>query len=487
MAYKEQPKKVHSESGRSLLEMLGTLAVMALISAGGVIGYSSAMRKHEANELAHRLMVRAMDLSTQATTGQEPSLSSWNPHDGKYAIPTQDVTSTPTTFTLTALNIPKSLCERMHALQLPVTSITPEPINCTQTTDMTFTFNKDLRERNAGNSAGGSGAGGGEGGNSEESGNEESDACIPYQGDACIASCSVVDEQVSLTYNEGANCGTNMVCDNNGTCICNPNIANLQQEAEGCYVDACATFTEDVCKTGCTSVAGEAQYTLAAAGTRCGINMTCQNDGSCDCANSSMSIFEWNSGKCCMPDSYTPDEGCSMCQDEFETIYLDFIEAEEGNYSVAPTGTQRVQCQLYDLPNQISFVSSAYCRNGHCCILPGECTTNDKPYFYCRKTNEDGICISWSTCAKRKTNEEEIYGIPNATNACANSSQELYCAETDSQSRCKTWDVCAIGKSSGTRIIGKPNATGACAGTGQTIVCQGCSYYDSGCSSCVAQ
>ena len=213
MAHKKQFKKTHSESGRSLLEMLGTLAIMAIISAGGIIGYSAAMRKHDANDLVHRLMVRAMDASTQAMTGQVPDLSSW-PNDGKYTI-SPTVGTTATTFTLTVQDVPTDICEQINSLQWPLATITPEAGSCWESADMTFTFNKDLKPRSAG-----SGSGGNEGG--EEVG-EETDACTPYEGDPCIASCSVVNEQVSLTYAEGATCGTNMVCDDSGTCGCAEN------------------------------------------------------------------------------------------------------------------------------------------------------------------------------------------------------------------------------------------------------------------------
>ena len=41
----------NNESGRSMVEMLGVLAIIGVLSVGGIAGYTMAMRKHKANEL----------------------------------------------------------------------------------------------------------------------------------------------------------------------------------------------------------------------------------------------------------------------------------------------------------------------------------------------------------------------------------------------------------------------------------------------------
>ena len=40
------------ESGRSMVEMLGVLAIIGVLSVGGIAGYSLGMRKHRANGIA---------------------------------------------------------------------------------------------------------------------------------------------------------------------------------------------------------------------------------------------------------------------------------------------------------------------------------------------------------------------------------------------------------------------------------------------------
>ncbi len=48
-----------NESGRSMTEMLGVLAVIGVLSVGGIAGYTAAMRKHRANEIVSQLNMMA--------------------------------------------------------------------------------------------------------------------------------------------------------------------------------------------------------------------------------------------------------------------------------------------------------------------------------------------------------------------------------------------------------------------------------------------
>lgn len=41
------------ENGRSMLEMLGVLAIIGVLSMAGIYGYTVAMRKYKANEILH--------------------------------------------------------------------------------------------------------------------------------------------------------------------------------------------------------------------------------------------------------------------------------------------------------------------------------------------------------------------------------------------------------------------------------------------------
>lgn len=60
--------KIH-ELGRSMVEMLGTLAIIGVLSIGGIIGYGYAIDKNRANETINELQIRALDLSRQMING----------------------------------------------------------------------------------------------------------------------------------------------------------------------------------------------------------------------------------------------------------------------------------------------------------------------------------------------------------------------------------------------------------------------------------
>ena len=66
-----------AQSGRSMVEMLGVLAVIGVLSIGGIMGYSYGMDKYRANETINDVNLRAMDLISQLTQGGTPTLASW--------------------------------------------------------------------------------------------------------------------------------------------------------------------------------------------------------------------------------------------------------------------------------------------------------------------------------------------------------------------------------------------------------------------------
>lgn len=58
-----------TESGRSMVEMLGVLAIIGVLTVGGVAGFNYAMDKHNANEILDNVSKRAIALSPMALQG----------------------------------------------------------------------------------------------------------------------------------------------------------------------------------------------------------------------------------------------------------------------------------------------------------------------------------------------------------------------------------------------------------------------------------
>ena len=53
------------EQGRSMVEMLGVLAVVGVLTMGGIAGYTYAMSKHRANEILNGISMMAISASQQ--------------------------------------------------------------------------------------------------------------------------------------------------------------------------------------------------------------------------------------------------------------------------------------------------------------------------------------------------------------------------------------------------------------------------------------
>ena len=54
-----------NENGRSMVEMLGVLAIIGVLSVAGIMGYTIAMRKYRANEIAQAISMLAVSAKTK--------------------------------------------------------------------------------------------------------------------------------------------------------------------------------------------------------------------------------------------------------------------------------------------------------------------------------------------------------------------------------------------------------------------------------------
>lgn len=65
------------QSGRSMVEMLGVLAIIGVLSLGALEGYSYAMDRHRANATMNDINLRAVDLTIQITRNLDLNLDEW--------------------------------------------------------------------------------------------------------------------------------------------------------------------------------------------------------------------------------------------------------------------------------------------------------------------------------------------------------------------------------------------------------------------------
>ena len=67
----EKQFKNQSQSGRSMIEMLGVLAIIAVLSIGGIVGFRLAMNYYQANQIAHEMNIMRTDAQIKIAQGAE--------------------------------------------------------------------------------------------------------------------------------------------------------------------------------------------------------------------------------------------------------------------------------------------------------------------------------------------------------------------------------------------------------------------------------
>ena len=68
---KQNRIKTRSQSGRSMVEMLGVLAIIAILSIGGIVGFRLAMNYYQANQIAHEMNIMRTDAQIKIAQGTE--------------------------------------------------------------------------------------------------------------------------------------------------------------------------------------------------------------------------------------------------------------------------------------------------------------------------------------------------------------------------------------------------------------------------------
>ena len=95
------------ESGRSMVEMLGTLAIIGVLSVGGIMGYSHGMDKYRANTIINDVMLRSVDVIAQFDRTGDANLDSWpTTTAGGYTIGLENETTG-----IQVDGVPKRLCQ----------------------------------------------------------------------------------------------------------------------------------------------------------------------------------------------------------------------------------------------------------------------------------------------------------------------------------------------------------------------------------------
>ena len=141
------------ESGRSMVEMLGVLAIIGVLSTAAMTGYTTAINKHRANQILNEASVRAIVVSTQIQRGANtPTLGEFTDNEVggakfgtgvKNASGEADWTTTDKRFSLTLTGVDEKICTQMKAMVGQNSIIKAIADDCTA-----LTYNNDLSTTN---------------------------------------------------------------------------------------------------------------------------------------------------------------------------------------------------------------------------------------------------------------------------------------------------------------------------------------------------
>ena len=189
-------KNYQNEFGRSMVEMQGVLAVMGVLSVGGITGYTTAMNQYRANEAINRTMALAVMLSAQRLVNPNATLSESDLGSGL------SVGNDTDKIVLTLSNIDEKVRSRIENMGLKNATVSSGENGA-----LTFTFNNDLSERDSGTNSG--------------SNQQQDDPCAGFTATTCTTACTNNNGTAVYTYaEEGTSCdaNNNSACDGNGTC-----------------------------------------------------------------------------------------------------------------------------------------------------------------------------------------------------------------------------------------------------------------------------
>ena len=212
------------ESGRSMVEMLGVLAVMGVLSVGGVAMYTSAMNKYRANEILNEASKRAVMVAGQLLTNPSAttmSLAQFGSNTVTGATFKDDAAISNGKITLTVSGVETAVCNQMIAATGTNSAMQVAP-GCG-----TITFNTDMSK------------------------GEGSDTTTATCNSACNSTQECVDGNciTKADPNDSSSCAKNSDCDD---------WCKNQTGAAACYcqISASSTGTENACYNNFTGTCG---------------------------------------------------------------------------------------------------------------------------------------------------------------------------------------------------------------------------------------
>ena len=255
----------HPQSGRSMVEMLGVLAVIGVLSVTAIGGYRYGMDKYHANEILKGVSARAMTASMEKTQTHTLTLAGHADDINGYTVGKETAPGGDNTrFAITVSGVPESICDLVlrdgpeNALYVYGGDGTVTSCSDVDNT-LAFIFNDNLSTTFKAD---------------DYNGNEDGCTGAGYTlcaDDTCRADCCA---GVDTTCQTCAADGT--VTPKSGSCA-TASIENGVCSNGACVANLCLDADVDAQCQSCDSVTGEITDTIT-----CNNHGTCSN-GSCSC------------------------------------------------------------------------------------------------------------------------------------------------------------------------------------------------------------
>ena len=416
----EPQNKERKTTGRSMIEMLGVLATIGVLSIGGLAGYKIAMNYHRANETIHDVMLRATNVPMKwADYASKKEDFEFEFNDmGAYktnnpvGYPVKVYAEGPNSdsgyaFRVEVSGVPSEVCLRINNMNpTAVDEIEPVATNCDVESGivdkMIFYFDENFKE---------------------SSDVDENRTIAPCIGDDCRAEggCSGQDCCV------GSDCGEDGECEGNDCCIgadCNE-FGHCEGESccegadctsSGCMGDECCAGSADgaACelpeKPGgkCVPACGECEECVDGVcrslpiGTACSNGSICNGNGYCcqnikteaDCKKECKQLTNVNGCDVCMEtttceENETCSNGSCICANGYKEVEPKQPEDSQEDISLC--------CSTDEFGKNPKGGYDAESSQYKCCDESDEeylgKTEDGKLYYGCcpTKADEDGI------------------------------------------------------------------------------------------------
>jgi Tfp pilus assembly protein PilE len=144
------------ENGRSMTELLGVLAIIGVLSVGGIAGFKTAIDKHKSNELLQSALMRASVISPKILSGKIPTASEFSNLKNDSAVFDESIeTNIGNRFGIKVSKVKESVCKNILnmknniifiARQVSVTGLTElKTSDCSgEDNSFYFVFNNNL-------------------------------------------------------------------------------------------------------------------------------------------------------------------------------------------------------------------------------------------------------------------------------------------------------------------------------------------------------